>query len=112
MEEEKKKNGEYVGVDEKYIPEDEKYVDESLLGNKEESKRKIKKVAKGVGIGYIIYVSLILIIGLVIFITVFRFMGGIFKQAQSQIEKQNIDIEQQRQEAEDKYENMQNQIWK
>ena len=30
-----KKNGEFVGVDEKFIPEDEKYVDESLLGNKE-----------------------------------------------------------------------------
>ena len=27
-----KKNGQYVGVDEKYIPEEEKYVDESLLG--------------------------------------------------------------------------------
>lgn len=25
-----KKNGKYVGVDEKYIPEDEKYVDNSL----------------------------------------------------------------------------------
>lgn len=110
MEEGKKKNGEYVGVDEKYIPEDEKYVDESLLGNKEESKRKIKKIAKGVGIGYIVYVCLIVIISLVVFITVFKFMGSIFKQTQSQVDKQYIDIEQQIEETKDKYENMQNQI--
>lgn len=57
-----KKNGEYVGVDEKFIPEDEKYVDESLLGNKEESTKKIKKVAKGIGIGYLIFLSIIIII--------------------------------------------------
>ena len=31
-----KKNGEYVGIDEKYVSENEKYVDESLLGNKEQ----------------------------------------------------------------------------
>ena len=64
-----KKNGEYVGVDEKFIPEDEKYVDESLLGNKEESKRKIKKTAKTIVIGYIIFVILIfaLFIGIGIF---------------------------------------------
>ena len=48
-----KKNGEYVGVDEKFIPEDEKYVDESLLEIKEESTRKIKKTAKTIVIGYI-----------------------------------------------------------
>ena len=39
-----KKNSEYVGVDEKFIPEDEKYVKDSVLGNREESKNKIKKV--------------------------------------------------------------------
>ena len=38
-----KKNSEYVGVDEKFIPEDEKYVKDSVLGNREESKNKIKK---------------------------------------------------------------------
>ena len=38
-----KKNGEYVGVDEKFIPENEKYVDYSILGSKQESKQKIKK---------------------------------------------------------------------
>ena len=34
-----KKNGEFVGVDEKFIPEDEKYVDESLVGDKEKAKK-------------------------------------------------------------------------
>ena len=41
-----KKNGEYVGVDEKFIPENEKYVDESILGNKEETEEKIKSYVK------------------------------------------------------------------
>lgn len=58
-----KKNGQYVGVDEKFIPEDEKYVDESLLGNKEKS----KKIIKNVGIGYLIFVAMVLI-----------FVGGMF----------------------------------
>lgn len=37
-----KKNGQYVGVDEKYIPEEEKYVDESLLGPTSEIRDGIK----------------------------------------------------------------------
>ena len=66
-----KRNGEYVGVDEKFIPEDEKYVDESLLGSREESKRKIKKAAKSIAIGYIL--SVIFIFALFIGITIFMF---------------------------------------
>ena len=64
-----KKNGEYVGVEEKDIPEDEKYVDESLLGNREESTRKIKKTAKSIAIGYILFVIFIfaMFIGIAIF---------------------------------------------
>ena len=37
-----KKNGQYVGVDEKYIPEEDKYVDESLLGPTSEIRDGIK----------------------------------------------------------------------
>ena len=55
-----KKNGEFVGVDEKFIPENEKYVDESLLGDKENA----KKVAKRFGIGYLA----IMFVPIVIFI--------------------------------------------
>ena len=71
-----KKNGEYVGVDEKFIPENEKYVDESILGNKEETEEKIKsyvkkggKIAKGIGIGYLCFfgVTIVLVIGIIIF---------------------------------------------
>lgn len=60
-----KKNGEYVGVDEKFIPENEKYVDESLLGDKE----KAKKTAKRFTVGYLCFVFLIFafVIGMVIF---------------------------------------------
>lgn len=42
-----KKKGEYVGIDEKYVPENEKYVDESLLGNKEETKKTATSIFKG-----------------------------------------------------------------
>lgn len=64
-----KKNGEYVGVDDKYIPEDEKYVDDSLLGDKQINQENIKKVAKKIGIGYLIFMGLIIAvpIGLMIF---------------------------------------------
>ena len=64
-----KKNGEYVGVDDKYIPEDEKYVDDSLLGDKQISPENIKKVAKKVGTGYLIFLGLFIAIplGLIIF---------------------------------------------
>lgn len=64
-----KKNSEYVGVDEEFIPENEKYVDESLLGNREESKKAIKKVAKGIGIGYLCLIGFVAIfmIGIIIF---------------------------------------------
>jgi len=50
-----KKNGEYVGVDEKFIPENEKYVDESLLGDKEKAKKTAKKFAKGYLIFFVIF---------------------------------------------------------
>ncbi len=90
-----KKNGQYVGVDEKYIPEDEKYVDNDLnseikedihniyKGAKEyvsdkDNQEKMKnvgkkgiKIAKGVGIGYLIFYGFIIL--LVIFVFVFTF---------------------------------------
>lgn len=52
-----KRNGEFVGVDEKFIPENEKYVDESLLGDKEKS----KKVAKRVGKAYLCFLGILVI---------------------------------------------------
>lgn len=70
-----KKNGEFVGVDEKFIPEEEKYVDESILGNKAETEEKIKgyvkkggKIAKKIGIGYLCFLGVVFafIIGIMI----------------------------------------------
>lgn len=55
-----KKNGEYVGVDEKFIPENEKYVDESLLGDKEKAKKTAKKFAKGYLIFFIIFIIFVI----------------------------------------------------
>lgn len=53
-----KKNSEFVGVDEKFIPENEKYVDESLLGDKEKAKRTIKNI----GIGYLCFIVVFAVI--------------------------------------------------
>ncbi|MBO4816604.1 MAG: hypothetical protein J5507_06970 [Clostridia bacterium] len=63
-----KKNGEYVGVDDKYIPEDEKYVDDSLLGDKQINQENVKKVAKKIGIGYLIFIGLIIAVPICIMI--------------------------------------------
>lgn len=65
-----RKNGEYVGVDERFIPEDEKYVDESLLGDKEKSKKIAKKFAKG----YMIFFVIFMIFG--ISMPIFMYMQG------------------------------------
>lgn len=90
-----KKNGQYVGVDEKYIPEDEKYVDESLLGSTDEIRDGVKsginqvkdyisdkdnqekmkklgrkglKIAKGVGIFYIGFFAFVFLIVITIIV--------------------------------------------
>ena len=75
-----KKNSEYVGVDEKFIPENEKYVNDSILGSREESKKKVKKAIKiglGVYIGWILFV-------LVIMVCIVSFGYKMFKDAQQQ----------------------------
>ncbi len=88
------KSGQYVGVDEKYIPEEEKYVDNTLNDeikgtlrdgvrsiknyvSKDENKEKIKntgkkvlKVGKGIAIGYLtIWIFVILIALTIIIVT-------------------------------------------
>lgn len=87
------KNGQYVGVDEKYIPEEEKYVDNTLNGeikdalndgvksvknyvSEDENKEKIKnagkkalKVGKGIAIGYLASWIIGVIIVFIIIIT-------------------------------------------
>ena len=54
-----KKNAEYIGVDEKYIPEEERYVE----GNS----KKDSKILKGIGIGYLIIYIVIFLITIVVF---------------------------------------------
>ena len=55
-----KRNSEYIGVDEKYIPENEKYVNDSILGSREEGKRKVKKFLK-IGLGAWMILALVAI---------------------------------------------------
>ncbi len=69
-----KKNAEYVGVNDEYIPKNEKYVDESTFTNekKEKIEKNVKKSGKivlGLIIGYIAFIVLfvILIFGVSIF---------------------------------------------
>ena len=81
-----KKNGQYVGVDEKFIPENEKYVERTVADDlkddlkegynnlkKPENKEKTKKlfkIGKNIGIGYLALYGIIflLVIGIIIFI--------------------------------------------
>ena len=82
-----KKNSKYVGVDEKFIPEDEKYVDDSLLGDKEKTK-------KVIGTGFLVYSVIFLVIFVAVFIMIFRFTGKKSKQAEDIIEQAGSVINQ------------------
>lgn len=100
-----KKNGQYVGVDEKYIPEEEKYVDNSIneevkdsvndglrsvknyvtdKDNQEKFKKTGKKglkVLKGLGIGYLSFIAIVFIFFIVIFVMLFSRVFSANKQA-------------------------------
>ena len=107
----KKKNGQYAGVDEKYVPENERYVNSSLgdemkndmyqayrgakgyISNKD-NQEKIKKagkkgwgIAKKVGIGYLVFNGLMVavVIGLFVACAVFIFsqFSGKFGEQES-----------------------------
>lgn len=83
-----KKDGQYVGIQDEYVPEDEKYVDnsinEGLKGqfknyvNDKDNQEKIKmgakkglKYAKRIGIGYLIFYIIMMLF-------VFGFIGFVF----------------------------------
>ncbi len=99
-----KKNEQYIGVDEKYVPEDEKYVDNNLNNeikkdmhdiyqgakgyvsdkdNQEKMKnvgRKGLKIAKGIGIGYLVFAGIVIVMVIAVFILVFSQFFKINKQ--------------------------------
>lgn len=56
-----KRNSEFIGVDEKFIPDGEQFVNDSILGNKEETKNKINKGIK-IGIGVYIAVAILVLV--------------------------------------------------
>ena len=83
-----KKNGEFVGVDEKFIPEDEKYVNESILGDKEETKEKVNQyvkkggeAAKKIGIAYLAMMFLPFIIFIIMAIVMFTTVWNVRNSA-------------------------------
>ncbi len=111
-----KKNGQYVGVDEKYVPEEEKYVETNLndeikkdmnniyQGAKEyvtdkDNQEKMKKVGKtglkitaGVIIVRVILGILVSLIAIAIFVFVFREVFGINNLAKDIINKTASEI--------------------
>lgn len=100
-----KKNGQYVGVDEKYIPEEEKYVDNETNGEIKDSindglrsvknyvtdkdnQQKFKqtgkkglKVLKGIGIGYLVFIGIVIVLVVSVFVLVFVNMAKMNNRA-------------------------------
>lgn len=100
-----KKNGEYVGVDEKYIPEEEKYVDnetnEEIKDSINDGLRSVKnyvtdkdnqekfkktgkkwlKVLKGLGIGYLVFIGIVIVLFVSVFVIVFVNMAKMNNRA-------------------------------
>jgi len=100
-----KKNSQYVGVDEKFIPENEKYVDnetnEEIKDSINDGLRSVKnyvtdkdnqekfkktgkkglKVLKGLGIGYLVFFCFIILLVITIFVIVFVNMAKINSRA-------------------------------
>lgn len=66
-----KKNADYVGVDEKYIPEDEKYVSDSVADSiKKDAKEAYEnldktKLKKGVKTATKMYLAYIIVVGII-----------------------------------------------
>ena len=111
------KVNEYVGVDDKFVPEGEQkrtHVQEPIIGSEnaqkvresitgginkltsEEGKAKVKagtkkglKIAKGIGIGYLIFWVIGIVLFLVIFIFVLVQMIGIFGRTQDKMDDIN-----------------------
>lgn len=75
-----KRNSEFVGIDEQFIPEDEKYVDESILGDAEQGKNKIKKFLK-IGLGaWAVFVLAVIAFFVIIVISIFNHSKNMNKQ--------------------------------
>ena len=70
----KNKNSEFVGIDENYFPRSgsystessNDYVEESVLGNREQTRNTAKKVIKGIGIGYAVFFGIVIVMMFVI----------------------------------------------
>lgn len=85
-----KKNGEFVGVNDEFVPEEEKYVDDSILGNKQERDEKLKgavNIGKKIGIGYLCFAGIVVILFIVIFASFFSRFFKIQDMASDVIDK-------------------------
>ena len=70
-----KKNEQYIGVDEKYVPSK----DSEEKTNSGEKKG--LKIIKGIGIGYLVFSGIMLVLIIALFIFVFNMFSGISKQS-------------------------------
>ena len=78
-----KKNEQYIGVDEKYVPSK----DSEEKTNSGEKKG--LKIIKGIGIGYLVIICIILIFTTALFIFMFNMFSGISKQSSDIIDRTN-----------------------
>lgn len=99
-----KKNNQYVGVDEKFIPEEDKYVDETKnstdglnekinegIDKAKPYAKKGLKIAKRIGIGYLVFVGFIFLMVIIVFVTIFVNFFKVNKMSDDIIENsQNI----------------------
>ena len=60
-----KKNSEFVGVDEKFIPESEKYVEDTALGNEEEKKKALNGYRRMI----YVFMAIPIILGIVMIVS-------------------------------------------
>ena len=137
------KSNEYVGVDEKYVPEGEQrktYVQEPIIGSenaqkirdgitggvnkltsdegKEKTKsgaKKVWKVAKGIGIGYLVFICIVALLAITIIVVVIvniikaqgtqdKLIDDFNKASNSMVEEYN----KSKNEMQDEYENAKN----
>ncbi len=83
-----KKNSEFVGVDEEFIPKNEEFVDESIVKDKEKS----KKITKRFGKAYIIFFSCFFVI--VLGGIIYGFVNFFNMEAKADVNSFNTCIEQ------------------
>lgn len=89
-----KKNSEYVGVDEKFVPENERYVNDSILGSREETKNISKKWLKIGSVSWVIGILVFILIFIVAAVLIFNISKMMNLQITEQIQNKEDTADQ------------------